>query len=234
MSKTDFENQLAIIMAIPGVEIRKPDIPIDVFLQEAENLNLVAGQDQAALVGAGLKWEKFGASLEEKAGALRYAQSNWITTRYSQEEAERQWDERSGVAYELKDDLIADYRFAFRYREDLLSRLSEVVSGTSHADMIQDLSDLAALGKIGQEELAAINFNESKLVEAETMADELGIVLAKANEQGEKSEAKLIRDKAFTLLREAVDEIRITGKYVFRKDKERQKAYTSPYNRQKG
>ena len=48
----------------------------------------------------------------------------------------------------------------------------------------------------------------------------------------EHSEAKKIRDQAYTHLKEAVDEILETGRYVFRQDKSHLKKYASEYRRQ--
>ncbi|MEL6562739.1 MAG: hypothetical protein AAFQ94_31510, partial [Bacteroidota bacterium] len=79
MSKQDYESVIAIIKAIPGEEVKKPNIPVDAFLQEAENLQLIAGEDQVPLTAVGLKWEEHGATLPVKTGALRYAQSVWMT-----------------------------------------------------------------------------------------------------------------------------------------------------------
>lgn len=232
MSKQDFESVEAIIRAIPAIEVKKPTIPIDAFLQEAENLFFVASEDQIPLTAAGLNWEEHGASLQVKTGALRYTQSVWVTQRYSQKEAQKEWDEKSGEAYELKEDLISDFAFAFRKRSDLQSRLNEINKGTGHADMIQDLSDLSTLGKLAADELAAINFDPAQLTIAAEMADSLGQLLARANgSTNEHSEIKTNRDKAFTYLKESFDEIRVTGKYVFRKDKDRLRAYSLSYKR---
>ena len=70
--------------------------------------------------------------------------------------------------------------------------------------MIQDLSDLSVLGKANQPLLAAMN-----------------------GERAENNSAKTIRDKAYTLLKKAVDEIREAGKYVFWKNPDRLKGYYS-------
>jgi vacuolar-type H+-ATPase subunit E/Vma4 len=46
-----------------------------------------------------------------------------------------------------------------------------------------------------------------------------------------RSEAKKIRDQAYTHLKEAVDEIREFGRYVFRQNKKRSRVYASEYKR---
>ncbi len=122
-------------------------------------------------------------------------------------------------------------RYAFRNQSDLLSRVSAIADGSSHADMIQDLNDLAVLGKMHLSELAAIKFNTDQLDEAAALADKMADLLGKASSEDETSEAKKLRDKAFTLCKEAVDEVRACGQYVFWRDEERVKGYGSAYNR---
>jgi hypothetical protein len=54
--------------------------------------------------------------------------------------------------------------------------------------------------------------------------------MAKTNR---KNKLKKVRDKAFTYMKEAVDEIRIHGQYVFWKDEQRFKGYVSRYHKNK-
>ncbi|MBK6267335.1 hypothetical protein JKA74_19995 [Marivirga sp. S37H4] len=80
--------------------------------------------------------------------------------------------------------------------------------------------------------LQAINFEEEKLHKAASDASELSVLLAKANgERREDSSPKITRDKAYTYLKQAVDEIYEAGKYVFWKDEARKKGYKSNYRR---
>ncbi len=232
MSKENFETKLPVLEAMLPGEIRIPTIPIDVFLQEAENLSVIAVEDKKALTDSGLDWKMYGEDLPVRAGALRYAQSLWMKDRYTQEEAQKEWKERSPQAYEERNDLLASFRFAFRRRPDLLGRVREVTDGTGHADMIQDLSDLATLGQAGAEELKAINFDIDRLTQGAALADELAVVLARANgEEADNSGSKELRDSAYAHLKDAVDEVRVTGRYVFRKDRNRARAYASDYKR---
>ena len=98
--------------------------------------------------------------------------------------------------------------------------------------MIQDLSDLAALGEAGAAELKAMRFDKPRLAQASVLADDMAVLLARAKgETADDSYTKLMRDRAYTHLKAAVDEVRVTGRYVFRNDKERRKAYASDYRR---
>lgn len=46
-------------------------------------------------------------------------------------------------------------------------------------------------------------------------------------------EIKVVRDQAYTLLKQVVDEIRKYGRFVFRKDADHARSYSSKYNRDK-
>ena len=234
MSQTYYDAKLATLKAMNPDDVKGPNMPVDVFLQEASDLRIVAEGDRAQLEGAGLDWATYGADLAVREGALRQAQSIWVKNRYIQEDAQRVWSERSPDAYELRNDLIHDLRFAFRKESHLLSRVNEVATGNGHADMIQDLNDLSVIGggDAAATALAKINFDTTKLANAATMAEEMANLLSMATGGlSEQTESKDIRDRAFTHLMEAVTEIRDTGRYVFRKDKKHVLAYGSQYFR---
>ncbi|MBL0682695.1 hypothetical protein [Aquimarina mytili] len=233
MSKENFEIKLAVLNKIDTDAIKTPNMPVDSALQEAENLYVWASDDKKTLLSnSGLDWTKYAKDLPVRAGALRHAQSLWVSERYGQEEANKSWKEQSPKAYELRDDLLDDFRYAFRKRPDLLSRVREIASGSGNADMIQDLSDLSVLGKSNPEELTVAKFKLAKLDVAAKFSNDMAELLAKANGATlENSMAKEIRDKAFTHLKEAVDEVRDAGKYVFKNNPERFKGYISIYNK---
>jgi len=75
------------------------------------------------------------------------------------------------------------------------------------------------LGKAHPETLTNIGIDTTKLDTAATLSDEMAELLATANgDKAEQNESKMIRDKAYTHMKELVDEIREAGKYVFWKD----------------
>lgn len=225
----DYNDLLADIQAIPDEETTEPTLPVDVALQEAENLHHWSLDDAAALEVVGITADMISA-LPVRAGACREAQSIWNKDYRSQQEAQKQWAEQAPDAYTLRDDLLASMRFAYRKDEALLSRVSAITEGGGHADMIQDLNDIAVLGRENTDRLTAIGFDLDQLDLAATRADELADLLAEANgDKADANQSKLIRDKAYTHLKAQVDEIREAGKYVFRKDPNRLKGYASDY-----
>ena len=228
-SHDDYLATIEAITAIPDEQVKRPTIPVDVFLQEAENTHRWCLPDKDPLVAAGLDWTLV-ESLPVRAGAARESQSLWFKARFSREEAEKAWLAESPAAYELRDGLLHHFRFAFRNQPDLLNRVSEVADGNGHADMIQDLHDLASLGTDHPDLLQAIGFDMTQLDQAAAMADEMADLLSQAHvERIDSSQECIIRDKAYTYLKQALDEIRACGQYVFWRDDERIKGYVSQY-----
>ena len=225
----DYQAKLDVIQSIPDEEVQIPAIPVDVFLQEAENLYHWSLDDFNALKVVGISMVKIN-DLPVRAGACREAQSIWNKDYRSQQEAQKEWAKQAPEAYAFRNDLLASFRFAFRKNDSLLSRVSAITEGSGHADLIQDLNDIAVLGRENPDLLTAIGFDLTQLDLAATHADELANLLAEANgDKADPNYSKTIRDKAYTHLKVLVDEIREAGKYVFRNDKNRLNGYSSDY-----
>ena len=130
----------------------------------------------------------------------------------------------------MRDNLSHTFRYAFRNDEKLLARVVEITDGTGDDDMIQDLNDLSALGEKNPELLVLINFDVTLLATAATLSDELAVVLAAANGEKERGNvAKVNRDRAYTYLKQAVDEVKNCGRFVFWKNEARLKGYRNQY-----
>lgn len=224
---TDYNEQLLVIEAIQPADVLIPNMPVDVFVQEAENLYHWCKDDQEALTRIGLDWT-LAQSLPVRSGACREAQSLWIKERNIRSQAEQDWKEQAPAAFDFRNQLIHAFRFAFRQNDGLLARVEEIALGDTNSDMVQDLNDLSVLGKANTALLTAIGFDLAMLDIAADMADRMGNLLGETNgERQTESEALLIRDKAYTHLKRAVDEIREYGKFVFWRTPERIKGYVS-------
>jgi len=171
-----------------------------------------------------------------RAGALREAQSLWYKERFSREEAQKEWNEKSPDAYDLRDTLLHTFRFAFRNESDLTSRVAIIAEGTGNADMIQDLNDLALLGKDHTDLLTAVGFNLTLLDTAAATSAEMAALLSQSTTDRKKENVnRIIRDKAYTYVKQALDDVRACGQFVFWRDDARSKGYVSQYfkNRRK-
>jgi len=228
-SSSDYNELLPVIQAISPESVLTPTVPVDVFVQEAENLFHWCTDDQEALANAGLDLNLI-TSLPVRAGACREAQSIWIKERNMRQEAEQQWKEQAPAAFDMRDRLIHAFRYAFRKDDGLLARVDEIAQGDTNSDMVQDLNDLSVLGIAHINLLMPVSITAIDLDNAAAMADHMADLLGATNgERREVSEAMIVRDKAYTYLKQAVDEIRECGKFVFWRNPDRLKGYVSDY-----
>ena len=228
-SSDDYMQLLPEITAVQPHEIKKPNMPVDVFLQESENLFQWCSDDREALFRCGLDTRLID-KLPLLAGACREAQARWVKENKTKKEAENSWRKEYPVALNLKNELIHDFRFAFRKNPELLSKIANIEKGNTYADFVQDLNDLSVLGLDNAEEVTKIGRTLESLENAAILAKKLAGILATWNSEKEINAGFLeIRNKAYTLLKNAVDEIRESGRFVFWRNPERLKGYSSAY-----
>ena len=182
MSKEDYDVKLSAIEAISKDVAKEPDMPVATALQEAEDLYEWSQSDKDVLIRAGLDWELV-TDLPQRIGACRYIQSQWQKDFLTQEEAQKEWKTQSPPAYNLRDELLHHFLHAFYAIPDIKGRVQKISEGSGHADMIQDLSDLAVLGKANSEPLKKINIDLTLLDKAAALSEDMAGLLAKANGQ---------------------------------------------------
>lgn len=221
------------IKAVPKQQIKQCDMPIGIYLQEAEGLHTRASTDLTFLTAVGMTTELLD-KLLPRAGALRTAQSNWEELNTVREDAREAWKAEWPVFIEFREELIDHMDFAYRNDEALIKKMNAIKEGDSQADAIQDMANLSVLAKANLAPLEAINFDLTLLDKAAEAADKMGGLLGAVNgHMYVDDETKVIRDQSYTLLKQVVDEIRNYGRFVFRKDKDHVKSYSSKYSRDK-
>lgn len=233
MSKQNYDELKAAIEAIAADQAIEPQMPVAIALQEAEDLKTWCTTDREVLTKVGLDWAVVD-SLGKRIGACRYIQSEWQQEYNTQEESQRRWTMESPKAFDLRDELVHHCYHAFHNIPDLYSKVQKIAEGSGNADMIQDLSDLSVLGKANRAPLEKVGVNMQLFDLAATTADAMGLLLSQANGSRLSGNAlKVNRDKAYTYLKQAVDEIRRNGQYAFYRNEERKKGYVSRYLQKK-
>lgn len=220
------------IKAIPVEEIIKPAIPIDTYLQEAENLAVWCQKDLGRLAGIGITKSQI-EGLKIRSDILREAQALWIED-WKAPKTRKQWEDTARAAYAMQDELLQTFRYAFRDHRTLRQKVKSNPKRKTHTALIQDLSDLSELGLDNIDLLTSIGFDTNKLNQAKVLSSKAAGTLAElhsANLKGNQS--REFRDKAYTCLKQLVDEIRTGGRYLFRNKPERLKGYRSEYLRRK-
>lgn len=225
-----YQNKLAEITAIPDdAIITHRNVPVETFIQDAENLHKWCQQDREMLTASGLDWSLV-EEIQEAAGALREAQSQWTSLLNRKEETWEKWKEKTGRAFGLYSDLLAAFKYAFSENELVLNRIKEIrEKRNTHAAKIQGLNDLAVLGRSHREELQLISFDLTLLDKAAQLADEVADLLATRRAEKYYNAVKKIRDQAYTYLKGLVSKVYAAGKYVFRHNKKRRAGYAGSY-----
>ena len=197
MSKNDLETLKPTLVALPKEEVKTPSMPVEVAIQEGEDLRVWTEDDKEKLIGAGLDWSIV-ESIPERAGACREAQSEWAKDFKSHEEAEKEWLKNAPEGFTLRDSLLHAFRYAYRNDEGLVAKVAVIAEGSSREDLIQDMNDLAVLGRANTAPLEVINFDLTQLDLAAEKADKLAALLAGAKSESETtSEAYNLRNRAY-------------------------------------
>jgi hypothetical protein len=226
---TDYEQALPAIEAITHKQVQKPTISVGILIQEAHNLYHWAYQDQEVLISRGLSTESLN-KLLEAAKACTEAQANWFILRLSEQEATKKWKKLHKEALKLHSELLNEYSFALQDNKHLMSVIKRIKKGEGLADLIQDLYSLYTLGKDNLEKLNKTGFDTNMLSKAENFVDNYShIHFQSKKDKDNKDNTLLLRNKAYTYLKQLVDEIRNIGKFTFSNNKERVKGYQLQY-----
>ena len=229
-----YNSKLPEIEAINEDQLIHIPMPVNHILQEAEDLYHTCSNDKELLINKSAVDESLIEDLNARAGALRYIQGEWNQGVEHLQESLKEWANVSPEAFRFRDELSHHFLYAYRNLPDVLEALRNIMDGSSNDDMIQDLTDLSIMGKSNPEPLEVIHFDMTLLDKAAKMSDDLADLLAKVNGVRESnSPIKILRDKAYLYLKQAMDEIRKAGQYIFWHNKNQRKLYASKYMRRK-
>lgn len=229
MSKTSYQTLLDEIMAIPDCAIKQPNMPIATFIQEASDLCEWMREDLSQLSTAGIDASMID-HLALQLNALVYAQSICSTRQLSTDKSYQRYQAERKQAESLLDELTAAFRFSFQDAPKLLRQLKRKRNRGGITALIQELYDLSVLGAAHPDKLSRIGFDLKLLEKASTTSKLLSQLHAQVNQlKSHKVNHRKIRNKAYTLLKTSVDQVRLAGKYVFRDHPNRLKGYRSSH-----
>ncbi len=218
---------LPTLSAIPAASVKEPNTSVDTFLGKCELLYAAANADRADLLTAHGFNVDYIDSFPARTSALRSAEATWQNIRFTNENAKKIWDDKSPAAYTLRDGLLRSFRYLFRKNPDVLKIVANIAEGSGNDDMLLDLSRLADLGNKQLAQLQAVNFDVTQLATAAATSDELSKTLAESrNESSNGHGTKDIRDRAYTYCKEAFNELRDAGKFVYSDNPDKRKHYT--------
>lgn len=226
--KECFENLLPEIEAINAKDVRYPDMPIDVALNEGGIMLNAAREDAEKLAAVGFDCTNL-TRFERALCALRYCQSELVAQTGIESDAMKRWRLEEPDAYELRSELLAAEAYALRDDRVAMRSIRRIREGARTSDLLADLAALVNTGRKHLEALRLIKFDMSKLAAAQGKSQELPDIYQKAFIHKGTVEARKMRDRSFTFLREIMRHILDAAEYVFRTDRTRLEFYHSAY-----
>lgn len=219
-----------IKLSLSGKPNKKPDMPIGIYIQEAENLYHWCKDDKEKLNRLGIS-DEFIQLLEPFTKELRDREAEFHVLKNSKNRIQEELTTLVNEARELRSGILHTLRYCLREDKQELKNLRRFNKSRSYPSLAQDLSDLVVFVQKGIEQNEITKDVYSKLERASFLASHLGHVFAskKANQKNHTVKDK--RNQAYSNLKEVVDEIRSAGKFLFDKDHERFRGYCSEYRK---
>jgi len=216
------------VSGLPPRKVKEPNMPVDVALREADELEGLVQSDRTGLEAVG-----FARELVVRLRALRQVlteeQRAVVDARSAAAAAGRDYREQGRRLREMHADLAATLRFAFRNDEYLLRGLARIAKRKGGPDRLMEITTLLQVAGKHIEELRGVGYAPSRLEELAAMAAAVARSVSKTRRAERVSTRR--RDAAFACLQEVVREIRSHGRYAFRRDPQRAVLYASAYRR---
>jgi hypothetical protein len=189
------------------------------YLQESIKVTGFYKLYKAELEAGGMDFTKVAQMLTYH-GAARQLYSDAFTLSGVSGAKRKAWEKAYKEAVEVVEDVKGGLVYSFRGNQTLLDKVVEIGEGNSIGDFIQDCNDYATISRNNRELLEAIGYDMKQVERLAELAVILGELYADANvERSESPEQTLLRDKAFTLFKNAIDELNAQARYIFRGDK---------------
>lgn len=235
-SATPALQALAVELQLISVEkLRHPDIPVDECIIACTKMAACARSDAAFFAALRIDVIAKAAHLELAAAALDEAQRLWRIHFNTQSEAEKVWALHKDEAYALRAEMQDYLSNCVQDTAEALNNrrlLKESRRGRSHAAMIHSLASLSALAADCAAPLMALGYGPEHGERLESLHVLLSEVYGRVlSARRGHHPAALLRDRAYTLVRILVADIRHSAKLALRREPDRRENYRDPFRR---
>jgi hypothetical protein len=219
--ESDYQSKLPVIAAIPEDKLASPTMPVMEYMHAVHKLLDRCQDDKAELTAAGLDWDLV-TDLSVRMGAYYKAECEWENVRKLREIFLR--------AQSLLDELSPVFRKAYRHDPGLLARVEHSIANNDCVNALDELSGLDGLGTEYPKPLLNNNFNAQYWArKVEFIRGEYKYRMRKAGDEKQRQRTRMIRDQAFTHLKEAVDHVCVHAQKAFQSNEARLKGYCATY-----
>ncbi len=230
----DYKDLLPALKAIPKKDVVACNMPPDEASMEVARVRKIAMRDSKVLVANGLE-QKFIDVLSKGVGALIYALALLDAFISNAEHAAKLWLKRKPRGQFVRQELIAGFLWALRNDPHAVAAVEKVKEGKGNADLIGDLLSLNIIGSKKSEILKRHNVDLNLVKEAWELHMELQDLLIRRDVDPKKyAEINDIINRAYTYIKNAMDEIYMAGQWAFRHDAVIYPQYFNNYYRQIG
>ncbi|MDG5814452.1 hypothetical protein QA601_05145 [Chitinispirillales bacterium ANBcel5] len=210
--------------------LRRPDMPVDVSAHEGYVFVLLLRKDEEELKNIGYD-PAITNRIKELVGTFCIAEAKLTAILGDLHEAVKVWREHRAEGYKLRKKVLGALRFACREDKEALEKLQPFPRRPKQEIMILNLHFLSELGKKYKHHLKQINFDMAEINRCKTFGDKLSRLYAKAYSEEGPCKMRVLRNKAFTRMKELMAEARAYVQYLFHDNPEHLRLYSSEYRR---
>lgn len=226
-----YNELLPKLLSIPDSQTVYCPIPTEEAVADAEKVGVLIKQDDEVLRKTGINQEYLD-SYPKRLSAFVWSAAVIQQIKNTECTAAKEWEQRKPEGVEVRRILLRTFQYAFRNDPDLLISVKKIIEGRGNRDFLLDLVSCSKLGKANIEQLKNVNADLSLLDRADSLYPELSDIFARMiidPEKHKKNES--IYNKAWTYLKEAIDEIYAAGRYAFDETNDRHQLYYSDYHK---
>ncbi len=234
---TDYERIFAQDLPILQSTIRKKyysvPIPISIYLEEAEGIYEVLTRKLDEMENGG-----FDPAIAElyyrRIASARSAQSAMKLNATVKKMSQKHFKKLHAEAVLLREHILARFKMLVAQQPQHAILIEGISKNKRIGDTIQDLFELGKAGEHVAEDLKKMKVTATDLNRAKELGTTLGRIHAAANLDSQTHSApRIIRDKAFTLLYESLQQIREWAKIIYKYNPQVKKLFFSKYLRAK-
>jgi hypothetical protein len=207
-----------------------PAMPIEEAVGEGNRVTVLIREDRAKLERSGIDIH-FLDSFEARAGALAWSAAQVTTYVDMESTAKKEWDALKPGAHVIRKKFLKALTRACRKNAELAAAVERIKEGQGNKDWVLDFLSMHKLGKEIKALLQEVYADLSLIDRSAELHTQLQDILSRMTIDPEKlNESKEIFYKAWTYLKEALDEVYGAGQYVFDEDDPRHALYYSDYH----